>query len=64
MKQPKPNTLQLHLPLGPSRDPAILPVNKQRDLAHALAELLLRAAVASSDRQSERQPNDESEAHA
>jgi hypothetical protein len=33
-------------------------------LASALAELLLRAAVANGDSQSERQPKDESETHA
>lgn len=64
MKQSKRNTLQLLLWLGPDRPPANLPVQKQRDLARALAELLLRAAVASGDSRSERRPNNESETHA
>ena len=43
MKQPKPNTPQLLLPhLQPDRPPADLPAHKQRDLASALAELLLK----------------------
>ena len=65
MKQPKRNTPQLLLPyLQPDRPPADLPAHKQKDLASALAELLLRAAVASGDGRSERQPKDESKTHA
>ena len=65
MKQPKRNTRQLVLPhLQPDRPPAKLPADRQRDLASALAELLLRAAVASGDGRSERQPKNESENHA
>ena len=63
MKQPKPNTLQLLLPLRPDQAPANLPAERQNDLAHALAELLLSAAVASDDSQSERQLENESETH-
>ncbi len=65
MKQPKRNTPQLLLPhLQPDRPPANLPVQKQSDLASALAELLLKAAVASGESRSERQPKNESETHA
>ena len=64
MKQPKRSTPQLLLPhLQPDRPPANLPAHKQRDLASALAELLLRAVVASDDSRSERQPKNESETH-
>lgn len=64
MKQPKRNTPQLLLPhLQPDRPPADLPAHRQRDLASALAELLLRAAVESGDSRSERQPKDESKTH-
>ena len=65
MKQPKRSTPQLLLPhLPPDRPPADLPANKQRDLASALAELLLRAAVANGDCQVERKRTNESETHA
>lgn len=65
MKQPKRNTQQLVLPhLQPDRPPANLPAHKQRDLASALAELLLRAAVGSGDNRSERKPRNEYETHA
>ena len=65
MKQPKRNTRQLVLPhLQPDRPPANLPAHKQRDLAGALAELLLRAAVACGDSRSERKPSNEYETHA
>jgi hypothetical protein len=46
-----------------TRPPANLPAHKQKDLASALAELLLRAAGASCDSRSERKPNNESETH-
>jgi len=64
MKQPKLHTLQLLLPLRPERAPANLPADKQRDLAQALAELFLKAAVASGNSQSERPRKNESETHA
>ena len=65
MKQPKRSAPQLLLPqLQPDRPPADLPANKQRDLASALAELLLRAAVANGDCQAERKRTNESEPHA
>jgi hypothetical protein len=65
MKQSKPSTPQLRLPhLQPDRSPTDLPVHKRKDLASALAELLLQAAVASGDSQSERESENESENHA
>src|ERR1039457_826677 len=55
MKQPKRSTPQLLLPhLQPDRPPANLSAHKQKDLASALAELLLRAARASCGSRSER----------
>jgi hypothetical protein len=66
MKLLKRSTTQLLLPhLQPDRPPADLPANKQRDLASALAELLLQAAVANGDCQkAERKRTNESETHA
>ena len=63
MKQPKRNTPQLILSLQPDRPPAKLPADRQRDLASALTELLLRAASASGDSQAERKRTNESETH-
>ena len=65
MKQPKRSTPQLLLPhLQPDRPPADLPAHRQKDLASALAELLLRAAVANGDCQAERKRTNESKTHA
>ena len=65
MKQPKRSTRQLLLPhLQPDRTPTDLSADKRKNLASALAELLLRAAVASGDSRSEREPENESENHA
>ena len=64
MKQPKLSPSQLLLPhLRPDRPPASLPAQQKRDLASALAELLLRAAVAGGDSRSERNQKNESENH-
>ena len=65
MKQPKRSAPQLLLPhLQPDRPPADLPAHRKRDLASALAELLLKAAVASGNCQAERKRTNESETHA
>ena len=61
-QQPKPNVLQMNLPLADLAT-ADLPADKQRDLALALVELLLSAANTGGVRPSKGGEDDELEAH-
>jgi len=61
-QQPKPNVLQMNLPLVDLAT-ADLPADKQRDLALALVELLLSASNAGGGRPSKGGDDDEPEAH-